>query len=400
MQAIPIEFQIKPFIVLILIVSLTSLIIIYSKLNENIGNKREIRAFKGMLVAFMVYALVDIRLIIGDGFYTTFPRTFVLFVVSVGFGTMSVACFFWFMHVRATLHTNDRDKNSKRARLINVLIYVPLLICLIFLFTPLYTNIYQLTEYGPMFQPLILMILLLDYVYLITATGISIHNMRKAKTKLEKKKYRSQTVFIVFFTISGYLIGFLLSFPAIELCVIPVVLHIFAQLQDSQIYTDALTKVYNRRRVAEFITDGIATCSPEDPMCIMMIDLDYFKNINDILGHDAGDKALINFSNALLEIVRTKDALFGRWGGDEFIVAGKEKDLASGFREKLIEVLEKHNDLGFALSFSLGTYYCTSPHMTCEQAVTEADAVLYKDKEAHHQKAEQFLNELEKVRGK
>ena len=399
MQVIPIEYQIKPFIILILIVSLTSLIIIYSKTNENIGNKREIRAFKGMLVSFMVYALVDIRLIIGDGFYTMFPRPFVLFVVGVGFGTMSFACFFWFLHVRATLHNSDKDKSNKLVGLFNALIYIPLLICLIFLFTPLYTNIYQLTDEGPIFKPMLLMLLLLDYVYLITATGISIHNMRKAKTKMEKKKYRSQTIFIVFFTISGYLIGFLLNLPAIELCVIPVVLHIFVQLQDSQIYTDALTQVYNRRRVADFITDGITTCSPESPMCIMIIDLDYFKNINDILGHDAGDKALITFSNALLEIVRTKNAVFGRWGGDEFVVAGKEKDLAIGFKEKLTETLEKHNDQGFVLSFSIGTYNCTSPRMTCEQAVTEADAVLYKDKEAHHQEADKYINELKRIRG-
>ena len=49
------------------------------------------------------------------------------------------------------------------------------------------------------------------------------------------------------------LIGFLLNLPAIELCVIPIVIKLFVELQDSQIYTDALTKLNNRRRITEYI---------------------------------------------------------------------------------------------------------------------------------------------------
>ena len=52
MTMIPIEMQIKPFILLIILVCLVSLNIIYFKTNESIGNKREVRAFKGMLVSW------------------------------------------------------------------------------------------------------------------------------------------------------------------------------------------------------------------------------------------------------------------------------------------------------------------------------------------------------------
>lgn len=93
-----------------------------------------------------------------------------------------------------------------------------------------------------------MVLLLMDYMYLISATVISLYNRKKAKTRQEKKKYGSQAIFIIFFTISGYLIGFLLNLPAIELCVLPVVLKLFVELQDSQIYTDALTRLCTRTR--------------------------------------------------------------------------------------------------------------------------------------------------------
>lgn len=391
-----VEAQLKPFILLVLLVCFASLKIIFSKANENIGNKREVLAFKGMLVSFMVYILVDLRLLVGDSFYTMLPRPIVLFIISSGFAAMSFSCFFWFMHVYSTILFSNRVQKIKAHWLYKILIHLPLLICLLFLYTPLYRNIYELTDV-PTFKPLLILLLLMDYIYLIAATVVSVRKRRKAQTKLEKKKYGSQILFIVFFTISGILIGFLLNLPAIELCVIPVVLNIFVQLQDSQIYTDALTKLYNRRRVNEFINDELATCSQENPLSIVMIDLDYFKSINDILGHDEGDKALVVFSDALDSIFRSKNAIVGRWGGDEFIVVGKEKELAQGLREKLTDFLEKNNTLAYVPLFSVGVYECCQPGMSYEQAIAQADAALYKDKEVQHTTGKDFVETLKNI---
>ena len=398
MTVIPIEYQLKPFILLILFVNLVSLNIIYGKTTENIANKREVIAFRGMLVSFMVYSLVDLRLLIGDAFYTTFHPLFVRFVVSVGFATMSFSCFFWFMHVYASLHPSSRAWKLKSINIWSLLIYVPLFIVLILLFTPLYIHVYELTDTVAVFKPLLLFILLMDYVYLIAATAISIHKRKNAKTKPEKKKYSSQIIFILFFTVSGYLIGFLLNLPAIELLVIPVVLKIFVELQDSQIYTDALTKLYNRRRMTEFINEELATCSEENPLTIVMIDLDYFKSINDILGHDEGDKALVIFANALRKVIMPRNAVAARWGGDEYVVTGKDSDLAEKFRELLTEALEETNTLPYMPEFSVGTYSCTSPQISYEKAMVKADDNLYKDKESRHKDSD-FIEKLNAIKG-
>ncbi len=399
MTVIPIEMQLKPFILLILIVCFGSLNIIYSKTTENIGNKREVRAFKGMLVSFMIYSLVDLRLLMGDSFYTAFPRPIVKFIISLGFGAMSFSCYFWFLHVDANLHRPAWARKIKAFNVWAVIIQIPLIVCLILLFTPLNYFVYELTDTVAVFKPMVGMLLLMDYVYLIAATVLSIGNWRKARTKPDKKKYSSQVIFILFFTLSGFLIGFLLNLPAIELCVLPVVIKLFVELQDSQIYTDALTKLFNRRRMTEFINEEIATCNEENPLTIIMIDLDFFKSINDILGHDEGDKALISFSHALRKALLSHNAVAARWGGDEFVVAGKDPAIADDFRNLLTSSLETCNTLQYMPRFSVGAYTCTSPSMTCEQALVEADEVLYKDKEIQHRDADSFKAILLGIKG-
>lgn len=398
MTMVPIEVQIKPFIFLILFISFLSLNIIYSKTNENLGNKREIHAFKGMLVSFMVYILEDLRLLFGDSFYSALPRPVVLFIMSTGFTSMSFACFFWFLHVRANLNRPSNFTKIYSLNFWSVLIHIPLFLVLILLYTPLHVFVYELSGNGPVFKPMLSFILLMDYVYLIAATGISIHNRRLAKTRHEKKKYNSQIIFILFFTINGILIAFLLNLPAIELCIIPVVLKLFVELQDSQIYTDALTKLYNRRRMADIINEELATCSADDPLTIIMVDLDYFKSINDILGHDEGDKALVAISKAMRKILLPRNAVAARWGGDEFVIAGKDAELASEFRNLLSNALEDDKTLSYTPIFSTGTYICTSPATPFEQALSNADSALYKDKEERHKTFGDFITRLNEIK--
>ncbi|MBR4667715.1 MAG: GGDEF domain-containing protein [Butyrivibrio sp.] len=397
MPVITLDMQIKPFILLILITSLISLSIIYSKTNESIGNKREIRAFKGMLISFMVYTLVDLRLMIGDKFYTDLPRLFVILVMAAGFCSMSFSCYFWYLHVLASSRLKIKPIKIKSFDVGKILMLIPLSVDIILFITPLHNLVYYIED-TVYFSPMMLLVLLMDYIYLMSATVISIISVVKTKSKLEKKKFRSQIIFIIAYTLSGILIGFLLNLPAIEICVNPVVLKLFVELQDSQIYTDALTKLNNRRRMSELITDEIATSSEENPLTVIMIDMDFFKYINDLLGHDEGDHALITFSHCIRKVIRNKDAFASRWGGDEFVVAGKDPDIARTFRNDLEEALSDRNDIDYVLSFSTGIAKCTSPSMTYEEVLSEADSALYADKEVQHLKASEFINKLKSLK--
>ncbi|TDX31493.1 diguanylate cyclase (GGDEF)-like protein [Modicisalibacter xianhensis] len=120
---------------------------------------------------------------------------------------------------------------------------------------------------------------------------------------------------------------------------------------------DALTGVYNRRAVlkaAEQMAQGDRT------FAILMIDIDYFKRINDEYGHDVGDRALCHLSECLRLGLREEDVL-GRYGGEEFMVVLNSMTLndAVGVAERLAALVRENpyaaaNGLTLSMSVSVG----------------------------------------------
>lgn len=103
-------------------------------------------------------------------------------------------------------------------------------------------------------------------------------------------------------------------------------------LLDQQANYDGLTKLLNRQAAEVQIKQLIIA---KTPFALIMMDLNDFKPINDIFGHDAGDEVLIHVANQLLKSVRKADVL-SRWGGDEFVIV-----LPHAKKEEVIVICEK-----------------------------------------------------------
>jgi diguanylate cyclase (GGDEF)-like protein/PAS domain S-box-containing protein len=85
--------------------------------------------------------------------------------------------------------------------------------------------------------------------------------------------------------------------------------------------TDALTEVANRRRLDEqMVLEWDRAVRGNKPISIVIIDIDYFKELNDSLGHGPADRALITFAAELKQIARRPADLVARYGGDEFVL--------------------------------------------------------------------------------
>ena len=113
----------------------------------------------------------------------------------------------------------------------------------------------------------------------------------------------------------------------------------------------------------------------------MMIDLDHFKKINDNLGHVVGDEVLIEFAAFIESYAKQKD-LFGRWGGEEFILVCPSTDLdtAKQFAEELRAGVYDHsfnhsNDL--SCSIGLAQY---DDQESASDLIRRADQALYRAK--------------------
>lgn len=124
---------------------------------------------------------------------------------------------------------------------------------------------------------------------------------------------------------------------------------------------DPLTGLYNRRKFDEIIRDEIAVSGPVlRESSLIMLDIDYFKDINDSFGHPAGDSILVQFSRLLSENIRKGDSVC-RLGGEEFIILlpGTPESEAVAVAEKLREFIEHHiftaGERPVRLSASFGT---------------------------------------------
>ena len=123
---------------------------------------------------------------------------------------------------------------------------------------------------------------------------------------------------------------------------------------------DALTGALNRRGLDQTLNREIARAQrTRTAMSVAMVDLDHFKRVNDLHGHDAGDRMLVHFTGLIRSVMRKSDAL-ARYGGEEFTLILPETDARGAHKllERLRE-LQRHTPLlyegkSLALTFSAG----------------------------------------------
>ncbi len=121
---------------------------------------------------------------------------------------------------------------------------------------------------------------------------------------------------------AGLLLGMVVNAVVAFLVLAKLILHI-----RSLTLCDPLTETLNRRAMGQAMEQAHARWRRGEPYALVLLDLDHFKALNDVLGHGAGDQALKDLVTALRPCVRDVDAL-GRWGGEEFVILLCDTDLA------------------------------------------------------------------------
>ena len=108
--------------------------------------------------------------------------------------------------------------------------------------------------------------------------------------------------------------------------------------------TDRLTQIPNRVRLDDVLEEAFEHAQyHEAPFSIILLDIDYFKEVNDQFGHQVGDLVLTNVAEILQNTIREQDTV-GRWGGEEFLVICPQTTLDDALKlsEKLRQQLENH----------------------------------------------------------
>ncbi len=154
---------------------------------------------------------------------------------------------------------------------------------------------------------------------------------------------------------------------------------------ESQAMTDTLTGLYNRRAMDSALARVSDAPTPLG-FGVMHIDLDYFKAVNDTLGHAAGDHVLLQVAHVLREETR-RDDVVARVGGDEFVVLlanCNDLDIVSHVAERIISRLEEpmhFEGKPCRISASIGTTISTFyDALVPEQILSDADKATYVSK--------------------
>lgn len=150
---------------------------------------------------------------------------------------------------------------------------------------------------------------------------------------------------------------------------------------------DGLTGLFNRRFLRESLPQlQAAAARRQSPLCVVMIDLDHFKRVNDEHGHLVGDRTLAAVGRALREHSRRSDVV-ARYGGEEFAVLCPDTDCETGLRvaERLRAAIERlgPEQLGYSgpQTVSLGVaVQAPTDELTPEQLLDRADVALYRAK--------------------
>jgi diguanylate cyclase (GGDEF)-like protein len=146
--------------------------------------------------------------------------------------------------------------------------------------------------------------------------------------------------------------------------------------------TDFLTGAFNRRAIEEAIRAGLNDWrNHQKPLSLIMIDIDYFKKINDTYGHDVGDKVLASLAIAVQQKIRTQD-LFARWGGEEFVLLCSDTDTLNAhiLAEKLRYIIANLSfSEGFQITASFGVTTLKA-QASLDDLFKAADTALYQAK--------------------
>jgi diguanylate cyclase (GGDEF)-like protein len=142
---------------------------------------------------------------------------------------------------------------------------------------------------------------------------------------------------------------------------------------------DPLTRLFNRSHFYDTLNGVLPKTSAEQPLSVIVCDLDHFKRINDNYGHVQGDKVIQFAASVLQNHVRRED-IAARIGGEEFalLLVNTGAADALAIAERIRQMVSREQDaVPERMTISMGVYTATHPQISAEECVQRADKAMY-----------------------
>ncbi|MEA4852764.1 MAG: GGDEF domain-containing protein [Christensenella sp.] len=365
------------------------LAIILFKMRKNIDKQINNVTFFRVVVATIIILALDVLWMLIEGRQGVGFREANLVLNALYLADTGIISYLWFVYVEYKL--NQYDKLSVRSRYaIAIPVAILSLLCIFSIWTEwlFYVDANNIYHRGELhfLQPLI------AYGYLAVVTVQILYYLCRKKYRHRRKQLLLLLSFVILPAIGGWFNSCFYGLPSIWPAATLSLLMIFINFQDYQISTDGLTKLNNRRQFDKYLFSITEDTRKLNHFVLYLMDIDFFKQINDTYGHLAGDSALIQTAQVLQSVCKSRNAFLARYGGDEFAVIYhyKQKEEARTFIEEVNAGLESFNLSGIApyeLKLSIGyCFFDAEEPMAAAELIIKADQALYRQKMVRKQK--------------
>lgn len=216
-------------------------------------------------------------------------------------------------------------------------------------------------------------------LFVLLAYGISMIRYRKS---IEGRIFSVIMIFTTLPIIGSIIQALYYGIPAMWTMFILLSLFIFIFVEREDMLRDTLTNLVTRGQFEQRLKKKLKT---DKPFTLIMVDMDYFKTINDTYGHEEGDQVLVVVASILEHSIKHID-MASRYGGDEFmlLIESSSREVEILVRKRITEAIQAYNDKNikpYRIQLTMGSYYISEPKKVhYQEVVTRVDTRMYREK--------------------
>lgn len=338
----------------------------------------EQKLFIALLAAVALILILDALMWALDGVPGTNYGHIYAFITMFYYILNPVICLIWFFYVEFYIH-----KKKSYLKKIFIPMIIPALINLVLSVASLFGNVLFYIDSNNVYHRgrFFIVLAVISFYYLAHTLVLAIFHQKFIK----KQDFFPIIFFVIPPVIGGIVQTLYYGLSLIWPFATTSILVIFITLQNHQLFTDHLTGLFNRRQLDRYLKNKFQN---NDGTLLggLMIDVDSFKNINDVHGHSVGDQALKDTSDILKKTFRKNDFV-ARYGGDEFIVViaiQDEGDLQNAVErlQNNVKYFNNRKTAPYTISLSIGSdFYVDQEGDNVKDFITHLDELMYRNKQ-------------------